>query len=100
VLTATAIRPSEHLERANPKCRQANVDIYINKKGDLEMFFPLADMQPCTEELIFSGRWFPLPEKFPLPDKLLRQLGPGASPVIPAGRYPIKKIRSGYIITF
>jgi hypothetical protein len=100
VITAAATHPSERLNQANPKCRQADVEIYLNKQGELEMFFPLKGMLPCTEDIVFRQKWFPMPESFPLPQQLIKQLGPGASTTIPSGQYPITKVKGGYIISF
>lgn len=100
VLSASIASPSERLDKSDKKCRQADVEIYLNKSGAIEFCFPFKGILPCTESAVFSSKWFPMPEPYYLPEKLLKQLGKGAPAFIPSGRYPIRKNQRGYIITF
>jgi len=100
VLSASIASPSERLDKSDKKCRQADVEIYLNKAGAIEFCFPFKGILPCTESAVFSSKWFPMPESYYLPDQLLKKLGEGAPAFIPSGRYPIRKNHRGYIITF
>lgn len=100
VLSASIASPSGRLDKSDKKCRQADVEIYINKAGVLEFCFPFKGILPCTESAVFSSKWFPMPEPYYLPDNLLKRLGKGAPAFIPSGNYPIRKSHRGYIITF
>ena len=100
VFTSAAIHQSEKLDQYNKKCRQADVEMFLNSDREIVMFFPIKGMLQCTEDTVFGQNWFPMPESFYLPEKLRQKLGPGAATVIPAGSYPITKVKDGYMITF
>lgn len=86
--------------KASRRCREASAYFSVNQDGDLEMFFPLAGIMPCTERAIFRNKWFPVPEAYRLPDHIITQLPHGTPPVIAVGKYPITQKVDGYTITF
>ena len=85
---------------ANPRCRFAIAHIIADNHSHLRFFFPKANILPCTERAIFSPCYFPVPHDYTLPEDLLAQLPRNAPNRIPAGKYYIRKVESGYWVEF
>ncbi len=84
----------------NRQCPQAEVLLSVGPNGRLQMFFPRAGMQACTEQAFFRTPVFPVPVSYCLPEAVRDQLPGLLEAIIPSGLYPIRRMPEGYSVEF
>jgi hypothetical protein len=82
------------------RCRHATALVSVGLRGHVEFLFLHDSMLPCTVRAFFDAEDFEIPGDYTLPEHWQSLMPRLTSLQLAAGRYPIEKSESGFLVRF